>query len=197
MKFNGLIYFFLILSLSACNKPTASQKLERIAVELNKQLYPEVVDLENDSVLPNGLVLPPVYIQQMGSFIRTDVDNPKEITMAGEMYTSYSCTYKNEKGKGFIFRLSDMSQTDLLRDNRKRRVENVIATETSEEKTVVLPFDTKSISGNYKIQKKDKSSLVSIFAYNRYFIEIESLEEVTENDVLSFIVHLSFDALKD
>lgn len=197
MRFTGIIFILITLCISSCNKPTASQKLEKVAEELNKQLYPEVVELENDPVLSNGLVLPPVFIKQMGEYSRTEVNNPKEITMAGEMYTSYSCLYKSEKGKSFVFRLSDMNQTDVLLDNRKRRVENIIASDTEELKTVVLPFDTKSISGNYQFHKKEKSSIVSIFAYNRYFVEIESVDEVTENDVLSFIVHLSFDALKN
>ncbi|MFC2185845.1 hypothetical protein [Peijinzhouia sedimentorum] len=197
MRFTGLIFILITLCISSCNRPTASQKLERVAEELNKQLYPEVVELENDPVLSNGLVLPPVFIKQMGEYSRTEVNNPKEITMAGEMYTSYSCLYKSEKGKSFVFRLSDMNQTDVLLDNRKRRVENIIASDTDELKTVVLPFDTKSISGNYQFHKKEKSSIVSIFAYNRYFVEIESVDEVSENDVLSFIVHLSFDALKN
>lgn len=197
MRFTGLIFILITFCISSCNKPTASQKLEKVADELNKQLYPEVVELENDPVLSNGLVLPPVFIKQMGEYSRTEVNNPKEITMAGEMYTSYSCLYKSEKGKSFVFRLSDMNQTDVLLDNRKRRVENIIASDTDELKTVVLPFDTKSISGNYQFHKKEKSSIVSIFAYNRYFVEIESVDEVSENDVLSFIVHLSFDALKN
>lgn len=197
MRFTGLMIILISLCVSSCNRPTASQKLEKVAAELNKQLYPEVVELENDPVLANGLILPPVFIKQMGEYSRMEVNNPKEITMAGEMYTSYSCLYKNDKGKSFVFRLSDMHETDVLLDNRKRRVENVIAAETDDIKTVVLPFDNKSISGNYQFHKKDKSSIVSIFAFNRYFVEIESVEEVTESDILSFIVHLSFDALKN
>ena len=197
MRNIGLFYLLILLLVSSCNRPSASQKLEKVAEELNKQLYPEVVELENEPVLSNGLVLPPVFIKQMGNYLRDEVNNPKEITMAGEMYTNYSCTYINDKGKGFVFRLSDMQKTDILRDNRRRRVENVIAAETDEVKTVVLPFDTKAISGNFQYNKQDKSSIVSIFAYNRYFLEIESMDEVSENDVLAFIVHLSFDALKN
>ncbi len=197
MRYIGLLYILITLLISSCNPPTASQKLEKVADELNQQLYPEVVELENDPVLSNGIALPPVYLEQMGPYFRTEVNNPKEITMAGEMYTSYSCLYKNATGKGFVFRLSDMNQTDVLLDNRRRRVENVVASDTDDMKTVVLPFDTKSIAGNYQFHKKDKSSIVSIFAYNRYFVEIESVDEVSESDVLAFIVHISFNALKN
>jgi hypothetical protein len=192
-----------LLVMQSCNRPTASQRLEQKTRELTEILYANVSKEEQNaearqSELSTGVAAPAFLKEQMGPYTRQSFSYPQELTMAGETYITFKAQYAHSSGKIFDFSISDMGDTEILLENRRRRAANVEAFDNEEEKLVKIPYETKVIAGFYTYKKTEKTGYITLFLYDRYFIEIfsDAKQEIAEAEILALLVHLPYNEMK-
>jgi hypothetical protein len=208
--FRSFLFIFLSLiisfALSSCGPRDIRADLEAKTKELRERLYPEKeIEVVNiDDLLNNpkdssklSVELPEFLRKNIGIFYRSQVDAPREMSLAGQTYLQHQTIYTNSDGNSYFLRFADLKDSPAILRNKRAQINSINDFSNPIETREKLVFKQGSkIIGYIYYNKDDSQGFVNIIIYGRYFLEIETRNKSSEELLRLLIFHLPFDLLE-